>query len=96
LSDLNAFARGLLDFAEQSIAEGLGDQATLLECLGEADNALRILHKRLGDQDARVAQLTLLGLFDSAVELQKNNPDDYVERLQKTIDAAQFAKTLFP
>lgn len=96
MSDLNAFARGLLDFTEQSIAEGLSDPASLLERLIEVDNALRILHKRLGDQDGRVAQLALLGLFDSAVELQKNNPHDFVERLQKVIETAQFAKTLFP
>jgi hypothetical protein len=96
LSDVNIFARGLLDFAEQSIAEGLRDQTSLLECLNEADCALRILHKRLGEQDPRIAQLALLGIFDSNVELAKNNPGDYAERLQKVIEAAQVAKTLFP
>jgi hypothetical protein len=96
LSELNTFARGLLEFAEQSIAEGLKNQPSLLECLNEADNAMRILHKRLGEQDLRVAQLALLGIFDRNVELAKNNPDDHVERLQKVIEATQTAKTLFP
>ena len=57
MSDLNIFACGLLDFAEQSIEQGLQDQASLLEYLNEADSALRILRKRLEQHDARVAQL---------------------------------------
>jgi hypothetical protein len=95
MSDLNAFACGLLDFAEQSIKQGLCDKGSLLESLSEADNALRILHKRLGEQDQRTAQLALLGLFDGNVELVRNNPDYYEDRLKKVIGAAGFAKTLF-
>jgi len=48
MSDLTVRARGLLDFAIQSVEEGLADPAQASECFSEAEHALRICR-----QDAR-------------------------------------------
>jgi hypothetical protein len=95
MSDVNQFARGLLDFAAQSVDEGLSDPSSLLECLSEADCALRILRKHVRELEGVGMRLMLYGLGDSLVELVKNNPNDFERRLQQIREGTELAKQLF-
>ena len=97
VSDLNIRARGLLEFATQSVEEGLADPSSMAECFSEADQALRILGKTLRKEDEfRFAQLALLGVFD--ISFARVVEDEAAERkrwLEEILQKVDFAKTLF-
>ena len=98
-SDLDARARGLLDFALQSVEDGLQDQQNGAECFIEADNAIRILQKILVREDEfRHAQLALLGLFDASFMriFSNKNAQEREQYLKDALERIDFAKTLFP
>lgn len=98
MSDLNIRARGLLDFARQSIEEGMKRPATMAECFEEAEQALRILGKTLHKEDEyRYAQLALIGVLE--IPFTRVVDDEPAERerwLQEALNKVAFAKTLFP
>lgn len=98
MSDLAIRARGLLNFAEQSVEEGLADKGQSAECFDEADCAIRILQKTLVKEDEfRHAQLMLLWVFDTSfVEIsQIEDQDEGGQRVREALDKIRFAKTLF-
>jgi len=98
MSDLNVRARGLLDFAIQTIADGLAEPTTMAECFGEAEHALRILGKILRKEDEfRHAQLALIGVLN--IPFTRVVDDEPAERerwLKEALEKVAFAKTLFP
>ena len=97
MSDLNIRALGLLNFAEQSVADGLKDPSTMLECFSEADGALRILGKTLLREDQqRYARLALIDIFRiSFVGLAENNAGDLASAFNDPRERIEFAKTFF-
>ena len=98
MSDLAIRARGLLDFALQSVDEGLKDSTQAAECFNDADHAFRILRKALLKEDQfRHAQLALMGAFDTSF-LGISRNEDQNERdqyMREACDKLTFAKTLF-
>jgi hypothetical protein len=97
MSDLNIRARGLLDFALQSVEEGLNDPSATNECFAEADHAIGILKKMLLKEDEfQMARLALLGIFDiSFVGIFENDRDAEKKFLKDALERVAFAKTLF-
>lgn len=72
----------------------------MLEPLGEANCALRILQKSLirgtEEQLTLHAQLSLIGVFDpDFVQFVKDNPADPTEKLKEGLDYVMRAKTHF-
>jgi len=59
MSDLAIQIRGLLEFIEQSLLEGLQRPDTLAECLNEADGALRVLKKLVQQDDLLCARFVV-------------------------------------
>jgi hypothetical protein len=97
MSDLNIRARGLLDFALQSVEEGLKEPSTKNECFAEADHAIGILKKMLLKEDEfQMARLALLGIFDASfghiLESEQGAQDRF---LKDALEKMAFAKTLF-
>jgi hypothetical protein len=92
MSELDVLALRLLDFAQQSVVEGLSAPSSMRAYFVEADYAVRILGKILLKEDEqRSAKLALIGLFEySFEELAKGNVD-VREHLERVI----FAKPLF-
>jgi hypothetical protein len=97
LPHLNIRVPALLDFAGQSVDEGLKDPSTMLECFSEADCALRILGKILAKEDQRRhAILALLGIFKiSFVGLAEENAADPESTFSDPREKLEFAKTYF-
>lgn len=98
MSDLVIRSRGLLNFVEQSVEEGLIDQAQSAECFEEADCAVRILQKTLLKEDEfRHAQLMLMCVFDTSFARisQIDDQDERDRRFQEALGKIRFAKTLF-
>jgi hypothetical protein len=98
MPDLAIRSRGLLIFVEQSVDEGLLEQAQSTECFEEADCAVRILQKTLLKEDGfRHSQLMLMGVFDSsfAEVSQIEDQDERDRRFQEELGKIRFAKTLF-
>lgn len=97
MSDLNIRARGLLDFALQSVEEGLKDSSTKSECFAEADHAVGILKKMLLKEDEfQMARLALLGIFDTRFDQILESEQDAQDRVLKdALERIAFAKTLF-
>ena len=92
MSELNTRIFSLLQFIQDSVAEGLESPASKLECFGEADMALNILAAILRRHDEhRHATLALIGLFNiSFVGLAQEglSVEDPMERVT-------YAKSLF-
>jgi hypothetical protein len=97
LSDLNSCARRLLDFAYDSVQEGLADPSTCLSCFEEADQALTILKKILFKDDTVAgAHLSALGIFDkNFVRIFENfTPDERANLFQNGLELLGLAKQL--
>ncbi len=97
MSDLHLRARGLLDFAEQSVQDAFSGPSSMLECLSEADHALRILGRILLKEDhTQYAKLALLGIFDTSfVRLAEGDIENKQERIKDALERVAFSKTLF-
>jgi hypothetical protein len=97
MSDLNIRATGLLNFAEQSLKEGLKDPSTMLECFSDADSALRILAKILLKEDQqRYARLALIDIFRiSFVGMAEAYPANLASAFNDPCEKIKFAKTFF-
>ena len=98
MSDIAIRVRGLLDFVQQSVEEGLQDSTQQAECFGEAGHAVRILQKTLLKEDEfRHAQLALLWIFHTNfVRISENeNRSERDRYMKEALEKIGFGKTLF-
>jgi hypothetical protein len=97
MDDLNPYALRLLKFVEDSVEEALNDQSSQQALLREADDAVRVLQRTLKREDQlRLAQLMLLGVFDDALEIIANEcPDDPSAKLKAALQRKLTARALF-
>jgi hypothetical protein len=64
MTDLQIQALGLLQFIEESLQEGIQRPDTLVECLSEADQTLRILKKIVRHDDMLCASFAATAASD--------------------------------
>ena len=96
MSDLKTRARVFLDFAIDSVIEGLSDP----ECYSEADHAIACLDRifqREANEDVLIAQLTMIGLFETkfARIYRTSRPSERDALLRESLDRLRFARTMF-
>jgi hypothetical protein len=98
MSDLKTRARVFLDFAIDSVVEGLSDP----ECYSEADHAIACLGRifeREASEDVRTThtQLIVMGLFETkfARIYGTSQPSERDALLLQSLDRLRFARTMF-
>ena len=94
MSDLAIQIRGLLEFIEQSLLEGIQRPDTLAECLKEADGALRILKKLVQQDDLLCARFAVSAVSNVrfAEIAQYNTIAEREESLKRGVEFITAAK----
>jgi hypothetical protein len=100
MSDLKTRARVFLDFAIDSVVEGLSDADSDPECYSEADHAIACLDRifeREASDDVFIAQLTMIGLFETkfARIYRTSRPSERGALLRESLDRLRLARTKF-
>jgi hypothetical protein len=99
MSELKTRARALLDFAIDSVAEGLSDP----ECYSEADHAIacldRIFQTEANDHvlRAKFTMLIMIGVFETrfAKIYRTSRPSERDALLRDSLDKLRFVRTMF-
>jgi hypothetical protein len=95
MSNRNALALKLLEFADQSIERAIQQPSDRIHSLGEVDEALRVFKREVANDELLQIKMLMLGLFHpDYAALGKDNPNDINEQLEharKSIEALKNA-----